>query len=375
MYKNNKKNSLSKKILIIVVIIIFIIVIITIYSVYSTIDINSYDNKNVQNVVRLSSTIEDKKNTDKQVTDLLEKSIDCVVGISKIKDMGNTIFLNDGVSKLGIGSGIIVTEDGYILTNEHVSGSKYGKCYVTFENGGNFPADVVWSDSDLDLSIIKINVKGLKAANLGDSNNIKIGEAVYAIGNPIGFEFQKTVTSGIISATNRTIKFDENDKTIYMSNLIQTDATINPGNSGGPLINLNGEVIGINSVKITSAEGIGFATPINIVKPIVEKFKIDGKFEEAEIGILAYDKNVIPYLNNGIKFESGIYVENISNDSAVKNSGLKIGDIITKIDNRDLNKMNDLREYIYTKKPGDEVTLFILRKRKQIDLKINLVKK
>ena len=375
MYKNNKKNSLSKKILIIVVIIIFIIVIITIYSVYSTIDINSYDNKNVQNVVRLSSTIEDKKNTDKQVTDLLEKSIDCVVGISKIKDMGNTIFLNDGVSKLGIGSGIIVTEDGYILTNEHVSGSKYGKCYVTFENGGNFPADVVWSDSDLDLSIIKINVKGLKAANLGDSNNIKIGEAVYAIGNPIGFEFQKTVTSGIISAINRTIKFDENDKTIYMSNLIQTDATINPGNSGGPLINLNGEVIGINSVKITSAEGIGFATPINIVKPIVEKFKIDGKFEEAEIGIFAYDKNVIPYLNNGIKFESGIYVENISNDSAVKNSGLKIGDIITKIDNRDLNKMNDLREYIYTKKPGDEVTLFILRNRKQIDLKINLVKK
>ena len=375
MYKNNKKNSLSKKILIIVVIIIFIIVIITIYSVYSTIDINSYDNKNVQNVVRLSSTIEEKKNTDKQVTDLLEKSIDCVVGISKIKDMGNTIFLNDGVSKLGIGSGIIVTEDGYILTNEHVSGSKYGKCYVTFENGGNFPADVVWSDSDLDLSIIKINVKGLKAANLGDSNNIKIGEAVYAIGNPIGFEFQKTVTSGIISATNRTIKFDENDKTIYMSNLIQTDATINPGNSGGPLINLNGEVIGINSVKITSAEGIGFATPINIVKPIVEKFKIDGKFEEAEIGIFAYDKNVIPYLNNGIKFESGIYVENISNDSAVKNSGLKIGDIITKIDNRDLNKMNDLREYIYTKKPGDEVTLFILRNRKQIDLKINLVKK
>ena len=349
--------------------------IITIYSVYSTIDINSYDNKNVQNVVRLSSTIEDKKNTDKQVTDLLEKSIDCVVGISKIKDMGNTIFLNDGVSKLGIGSGIIVTEDGYILTNEHVSGSKYGKCYVTFENGGNFPADVVWSDSDLDLSIIKINVKGLKAANLGDSNNIKIGEAVYAIGNPIGFEFQKTVTSGIISATNRTIKFDENDKTIYMSNLIQTDATINPGNSGGPLINLNGEVIGINSVKITSAEGIGFATPINIVKPIVEKLKIDGKFEEAEIGIFAYDKNVIPYLNNGIKFESGIYVENISNDSAVKNSGLKIGDIITKIDNRDLNKMNDLREYIYTKKPGDEVTLFILRNRKQIDLKINLVKK
>ena len=370
-----KKNSLIKKFLITMFITIFFIVVITIYSIYSIVDVNTYDDKNIQNVERLSSTINDKKENDKQVTDLLEESINCVVGISKIKDTGSTIFLNDGVSKLGIGSGIIVTEDGYILTNEHVSGSKYGKCYVTFENGSNFSADVVWSDSDLDLSIIKINVKGLKTANLGDSNNIKIGENVYAIGNPIGFEFQKTVTSGIISAINRTIKFEENDKTVYMSNLIQTDATINPGNSGGPLINLNGEVIGINSIKITSAEGIGFAMPINIIKPIIEKLKVDGKFEEAEIGIFAYDRNVIPYLNNGTKFDSGIFVENILNNSVSKNAGLKIGDIIIKIDGKELNKMSDLREYIYTKKPGDGVVLSIIRNRKQIELKINLVKK
>lgn len=276
---------------------------------------------------------------------------------------------------MGLGSGIVVTEDGYILTNEHVSGSKYGKCYVTFENGSNYNADVVWSDSDLDLAIVKINAKGLKYANLGDSNSIKIGESVYAIGNPIGFEFQKTVTSGIISALNRTIKFEEEENTIYMSNLIQTDATINPGNSGGPLINSEGNVIGINSVKITSAEGIGFAIPINIVKPIIKRLKTDSKFEEAEIGIFAYDKNVIPYLNNGVNFESGIYVASISFNSPAKNAGLEQGDIITKIDGINLNKMSDLREYIYTKSPGDEANLTILRNKRKLEIKIKLVKK
>lgn len=160
-----------------------------------------------------------------------------------------------------------------------------------------------------------------------------------------------------------------------MSNLIQTDATINPGNSGGPLINLEGDVIGINSVKITSAEGIGFAIPINTVKPIIERLKRDGKFEEAEIGIFAYDKNVIPYLNNGVKFDTGIYVENISGDSFNKKIDLQQGDIITKIDGKILNKMSDLREYIYTKNIGDEVILTVVREGKRIEVKTNLVKK
>lgn len=140
------------------------------------------------------------------------------------------------------------------------------------ENGKEYVANVLWSDADLDLSIIKVNVKGLPYVKLGDSNKIRVGETVYAIGNPIGFEFRRTVTSGIISAIDRTIKIEENDKVSYMEDLIQTDATINPGNSGGPLINPDGEVIGINSVKIESAEAIGFAIPINIVKPIIESY-------------------------------------------------------------------------------------------------------
>lgn len=370
----NKNRKKWQKIFLIIGILTFFIVIIYLYFSYSSIDISKYENRNDEDFTRLS-LIQEEKDFNKSISNLIEENMECVVGVSKIKDSQAAIFLKDGLNKLEIGSGIIVTENGYILTNEHVSGEKFGKCYVTFENGSNFPADVIWSDTNLDLSIIKINVKGLKKASLGDSNNIKIAEKVYAIGNPVGFEFEKTVTSGIISGVNRTIKFEENEKTIYMSSLIQTDTSINPGNSGGPLINLNGEVIGINSVKITSADGIGFAIPINTVKPIIEKLKNDGKFEEAEIGIFAYDKDVIPYLNNGIKFENGIYVESILYNSQAQKAGLKEGDIITKVDEKIINKMNELREYIYTKKPGDQVKLSVLRNKKRIDLIINLVKK
>lgn len=196
-------------------------------------------------------------------------------------------------------------------------------------------------------------------------------------GNPIGFEFRRTVTSGIISAKNRTIKIEENDKSSYMTDLIQTDATINPGNSGGPLIYPNGDVIGINTIKITTAEGIGFAVPINIVKPIIESFKQTGNFEEATIGIYAYDKEVTPYLSNNLinKFNKGIYVAQITPNGPADNTDLKEADIITSIDNIELNTMNDLREYIYTKKPNDSVTLKINRGKISKEINIILGKK
>lgn len=217
-------------------------------------------------------TVEEEINESKTIADVLEETSKAVVGISKLQEKGNSIFLQDGSTKLGLGTGIIVSENGYIVTNQHVSGSKYSNCYVTLENGKEYLANVVWEDQDLDLSIIKINANNLPYVIFGDSDKIRVGEKVYAIGNPIGFEFRRTVTSGIISAVDRTIKIEENDKVSYMEDLIQTDATINPGNSGGPLINPKGEVIGINSVKIESAEAIGFAIPINIIKPIISSY-------------------------------------------------------------------------------------------------------
>ncbi len=368
MYKN-KKNK--KFLILIIVVVILLITIIGLYKIYANIDINTYQNE--IKVDKLSK--ESIADSNKDITEILEYTNSSIVGISKIKDKGSTIFLEDGATKLGLGSGVIVSEDGYILTNEHVSGEKYNKCYVTLENGTTHNANVVWSDSDLDLSIIKIPMKGLTYAKLGDSKQIKVGQTVYAIGNPIGYEFQRTVTSGIISALNRTIKIEEGDKINYMNNLIQTDAGINPGNSGGPLINSEGEVIGINSVKITSAEGIGFAVPINCVKNIIERFITDGKFDEASIGIFAYDKNIISYIAPNIEFQNGIYVEQISEDSPAKKTDLKVGDIITKIDGIDLVNMCDLREYIYTKNPGDEVSLDILRNKTNLTIKIKLSKK
>ncbi len=306
---------------------------------------------------------------------MLEETSKAVVGISKIQEKGSSIFLQDGSTKLGLGTGIIVSENGYIVTNEHVSGSKYSNCYVTLENGKEYVANVVWADTDLDLSIIKINANNLPYVIFGDSDSIRVGEKVYAIGNPIGFEFRRTVTSGIISAVDRTIKIEEQDKVSYMEDLIQTDATINPGNSGGPLIKPNGEVIGINSVKIESAEAIGFAIPINIIKPIISSYTKNDNFEEASIGIFAYDKNVIPYLNSKLNIESGVYVVEVIKNGAAEKAGIKKGDIIQKIDGINLNKMSELRKYIYTKSPGEEITLLIQRNGIISPVKIRLGKK
>ena len=282
----------------------------------------------------------------------------------------------NSAEKLGMGTGIIVSKSGYILTNQHVSGSEKNICYVTMNDGTVYDAKVEWSDSDIDLAMIKVDEIFKTCAKLGNADNIQVGETVYAIGNPIGYEFQRTVTSGIISALSRTVKIkDDDDSYSYMSDLIQTDATINPGNSGGPLINTKGDVIGINTIKITSADGMGFAIPINIAKPIIEKFNKDGKFYEAYLGIFAYDDSIIPYIDKNINLKGGIYVETISLDGPAYSSKLRKGDIITKIDNTKINKMSQLQEYIYSKNPNDEVILTVVRGNSEKQIKITLGKR
>lgn len=345
-----------------------------IYKMYSDIEVKANDVENNIDVQK-TSVVEKINEEDKEIESLIEEATKSIVGISRIKNNGSSIFTKNSADQLGLGTGIIVSENGYIVTNEHVSGEKYNTCYVTLENGKTYNATVLWSDSSLDLSIIKINMKSLSYATLGDSNNIKIGQSVYAIGNPIGFEFQRTVTSGIISAKDRTIKFEEDGQEIYMSDLIQTDAVINPGNSGGPLINTSGQVIGINTIKINSADGMGFAVPINVIKPIIDKYIKNDNFEEATMGIFAYDKEVIPYINTALEFDSGIYIEQIIKNSPAEKADLKVGDIITKIDGIEINKMSDLKEYIYTKNPNDEVILNIQRNKSTMEIKIKLAKK
>ena len=378
MIRKKRKSSKRKAIVTFFVISILWILAIYFYNTYKNIEI--YESDYTSEKIKSTNTeeiVEKVEENSIKIADIIEDTTKKVVGISKLKNAGSSIFSKSTETELGLGTGFIVTENGYILSNEHVTGSKYSKCYITLENGATYEGNVVWSDSDIDLSITKIDAKGLEYIELGDSNNVRVGETVYAIGNPIGFEFRRTVTSGIISAKNRTIKIEEEEKTSYMTDLIQTDATINPGNSGGPLIYPDGQVIGINTVKISSAEGIGFAIPINIIKPILESFKYTGNFQEATIGIYAYDSEVILYINPNSKlnFNKGIYVAQITQNGPADNTELKEGDIILSVDNKELNTMNELREYIYTKKPGDEIVLNISRGKISKEIKIVLGKK
>ena len=374
-----KQEKIFTKILVGSIIFILIgILCLYVYITYQNIEIDdsNYTATKTQSTAN-AQTVESIQENSQTIADVIEETNKKVVGISKLQNLGNTIFSKSQENELGLGTGFIVSENGYIISNAHVAGEKFSRCYVTLENGINYDGKVVWSDSNLDLAVVKIEAKNLPWVVLGDSSKIRVGETVYAIGNPIGYEFRRTVTSGIISAKNRTIKIDEKDKSSYMTDLIQTDATINPGNSGGPLIYPNGDVIGINTVKISSAEGIGFAIPINIIKQIIQSYKDTGDFQEATIGIYAYDKEVIPYLNNAkvATFEKGIYVAQITPNGPADNTELKENDIITSIDNVEINTMNSLREYIFTKKPGDEVTLKVTKGKVNKEVKIVLGKK
>lgn len=373
-FKKQKRRRIKNYFIGTFISILLVIIIALLYLLYQNIYLPNTSMFIPQKVdsTRMLQTVEEVEEENKTITQVIEKVNESIVGISKLKSLGSTIFTQNDMTELGLGTGMIVSENGYILTNEHVSGEKYSSCYVTLPSGKSYTASVVWSDSNIDLAIIKINAKNLPYVTFGDSENIKVGEKVYAIGNPIGFEFQRTVTSGIVSAINRTITLEEDGKNSYMEDLIQTDATINPGNSGGPLINASGEVIGVNTVKITSAEGIGFAVPINTVKTIVRKFATEGKFKEATLGIFAYDKNVIPYLNSNLQLDNGIYIVQVKANSPASKAGLSQKDIILSIDGISLEKMCDLRCYIYEKEPGDKVILRVLRNQRKMTVEVTL---
>ncbi len=367
-YGSNSEKKLEK--IIMIVLMFVIIALLCILIIKLDVPENNFSQSSSYSTSKLSTNSEET--VDKREENPINSVVKSVVGISKLKQNGTTIFIDGSEEKLGLGSGIILTENGYILTNQHVVGNKYSNCYVTLENGNIYDGNVLWADSNIDLAIVKIMANDLSYIELGDSDNLELAEEVYAIGNPIGIEFQRTVTKGIISGIDRTIKLEEEGIGSYMEDLIQTDATINEGNSGGPLVNKNGELIGINTVKITDAEGMGFAVPVNIIKPILEKFVDGGKFEEAYLGIYGYDKEVIPYLNSNLEIDHGIYIASIQPDGPVFNKEIKVGDIITKIDGTVINKMNDLKKYIYSKKPKDKVKLTVRRINLEFEIEIEL---
>ena len=280
-----------------------------------------------------------------------------VVGITVEKVKSTSLFDRNAVTQYGVGSGVIANSNGYIITNHHVAGGTSKRIVVSLADGRNVDGVTLWSDPVLDLAVVKVNLTDLVTIPLGDANSLHVGEVAIAIGNPLGLQFQRTVTSGIISALNRTIQIDTEQGANYMEDLIQTDASINPGNSGGPLLNSKGEVVGINTIKVTSAEAIGFAIPINVVKPIVDKLVEKGTYSEPYLGIFAYDKEVIPYLDGNLKIDKGIYVVNVDETGPAAAAGIKVGCIIKQVDGKDINTMMDLRTYLYSKQPGDTISV------------------
>ncbi len=297
---------------------------------------------------------------------IAEKVMPSVVGISTISQaQRQTIFGLQSGTVQGIGTGIIVSEDGYILTNSHViSDGEAQQITVDLYDGTEYSGNVLWNDSSLDLAIVKIDASGLAAAEIGDSDNVNIGDYALAIGNPLGLNYERSVTSGIISGLNRSITTQDEStgKTNKMDGLIQTDAAINSGNSGGPLINSSGQVIGINTAKASSSEGLGFAIPINTATPIIKQIKEKGSYQQTYIGISGIDLSTIAenYATD-FKAKDGVYIMQIYTESPAAAAGLKEGDIITEIDGKSIDGMSALKSSLINYVPGDTIELTVER--------------
>ncbi len=268
----------------------------------------------------------------------------------------------------GAGSGVIITEDGYIVTNNHVIKGA-SEIEVTLNNNLTYKAEVIGTDESADIALIKINEDGLDYLPFGDSNYVKTGEWVLAVGNP--FNLTSTVTAGIVSAKGR----DLNQGDQRMQSFIQTDAAINPGNSGGALVNINGELIGINTA-ITSQTGsyigYGFAVPSNNARKIIEDLLEFGDVQQAILGITGGTLNPEAAKQNNLSISQGVYIS--STDDGAKKAGLKEGDLITNIDGIRVRKLEDLTSYIQTKRPNDEVQINYLRDGNEKISKVKLTK-
>lgn len=272
----------------------------------------------------------------------------------------------------GIGSGFIVSSEGYVLTNDHVAVSTEAEIVVILHNGDEVKGRVLWTDPTLDLAMIKIKAADLPAAELGDSSQLIVGDPVIAIGTPLGLQFQHTTTAGIISALDRTVEVGTERGLNFMEDLIQTDASINPGNSGGPLVNLAGQIIGINTVKVVSAEGIGFAIPINAAKPIIQHFLEDGGFETPYIGIVGYDKSIAHYYKQTDGLIDGVYVVNMDPRGPAYQSGIRVDDIVIRVAGRPVTKMLELRTAVYSHHVGDTVPVVVIRDGEEMEFSVRL---
>lgn len=305
------------------------------------------------------------------------KVIPSVVGIStKTEVVRQNIFgMSSGQVVEGVGTGFIVDENGYVVTNSHVVGDGSAETItVQLTDGRELQGTVLWNDAALDLAMVKIEATGLVPVELGNSSEVNIGSYAVAIGNPLGMAFDRSVTQGVISGLNRTITVGNSMEQTTMEGLMQTDASINSGNSGGPLLNSQGQVIGINTAKAASGEGLGFAIPINTVKPVIEEIMATGTFSKAYIGIGGADAALYLqyYPDEDLGTETGVYVLQIYPGSPANVSGLQEGDVIVALNDTEIKTMEQLTRELFSYKPGDKVTLTLYREKTLMTQEITL---
>jgi len=272
-----------------------------------------------------------------------------------------------GFRQQGMGSGVIVSPDGYILTNSHVVKDS-DDITVNLSDKRSYKAKVVGADPESDIAVIKIDAKGLPVAPLGDSSKLRVGEIVLAIGNPFGLN--RTVTSGIVSATGRT-----NVGIIDYEDFIQTDAAINPGNSGGPLVNIRGEVVGINTAIASRSggyQGIGFAIPSSSAKLIMDDLMKDGKVRRGLLGVNIQDLNESLAKSFGKSTNDGALVSQVVEGSPAEKAGIKAGDIIVKLNGEPVSGAAHLKNMVGKEKPGSVAKLTIYRDKKTFDVNVNV---
>lgn len=308
--------------------------------------------------------------SDQDIAAKLTPSVVCIQNYQVTQNYGfmQTDTSDSSVSPASEGSGIIMSEDGYIITNAHVVEGATSLKVMT-SDGETYEAQLVGSDTVTDLAVVKIDATGLTAAEFGSSEDLRVADKVMAIGNPGGHELSSSVTIGYVSALNRAIA---NNTTGYTMEYIQTDAAINPGNSGGALINEYGQVVGINSAKIsaTGYEGLGFAIPIDTAQPIISDLIQYGYVKDrAVLGISGQFIDSMTGRFYGLP--QGEYVAQL-NSSEAQASGLQVGDVITAIDNQQLDSESTLRSAILSKKPGDTVTLQVYRSSTQQSTTVEL---
>lgn len=305
-----------------------------------------------------------------------QKVLPSVVGIKVEYSVSSIFYKGSSNTATAEGSGVIISEDGYILTNNHIINSSSNSSYYEvgkankitvylYNDETEYEGTIIGTDEQTDLAVIKIDKTGLTAAELGDSDSVQVGEFAMAIGNPLGM--QSSVSSGTISAVNRSVT---SDNVTYK--LIQTDAAINSGNSGGALVNSQGQVIGINTLKMSGSgiEGMGFAIPINSTKDIYSQLIQYNKVKRPYIGISGRDLDAETAKANNLV--EGVYVLSVEEFSAAEKAGIKNGDVITQIDGKDIKTMDELNEIKNSHSIGDEITLKISRSGKEKEIKLTL---